>query len=94
VNQRALALAESLRGQLADLGPGVRSVSADESLSGLFIRIGAASDETLRRVADDLGLSQARTARKGRVWWREAASRADGVVVVAAGPHHSTEEKP
>jgi len=33
MTQRALALAESLRGQLADLGPGVRSVSADESLS-------------------------------------------------------------
>jgi len=31
---------------------------------------------------------------EGRVWWREADSRADGVVVVAAGPHHSTEEKP
>ena len=94
MNQRALALAESLRGQLADLGPGVRSVSADESLSWLFVRIGAATDEILRRVADDLGLSQARTARKGRVWWREAVSRADGVVVVAAGPHHGAEEQP
>lgn len=48
VNHRALALAESLRGQLAALGPGVRSVSADESLSWLFVRIGAATDEILR----------------------------------------------
>lgn len=94
MNQRAFALAESLRGQLADLGPGVRSVSADESLSWLFVRIGAATDEILRRVADDLGLSQARTVRKGRVWWRKAVSQAAGVVVVAAGPHHSAEEKP
>ena len=94
MNQRALALAESLRGQRAALGPGVRSVSADESLSWLFVRIGAVTDEILRRVADDLGLSQARTARKGRVWWREAVSRADGVVVVAAGPHHSAREQP
>jgi hypothetical protein len=70
VNQRALALAESLRGQLAALGPGACSVSADASLSWLFVRIGAATDEVLRRVADDLGLAQARTARRGRVWWR------------------------
>lgn len=66
MNQQALALAESLRGQLADLGPGVCSVNAEESLSWLFIRIGAATDEILNRVTDDLGLAQARTARKGR----------------------------
>lgn len=94
MNQRALALAESLRGQLVAIGPGVRSVSADESLSWLFVRIGAATDEILRRVADNLGLMQTRTARKGRVWWREALSRVNGVVVVAAGPHHNIEEKP
>ncbi len=75
---RALAPAESLRRQLAGLGPGVRSVSADESLSWLFVRTGAATDEILRRVADDLGLMQARTTRKGRVWWREAVSRVYG----------------
>ena len=51
VNHRALALPESLRGQLAALGPGVRSVSADESLSWLFVRIGAATDEILRCAA-------------------------------------------
>lgn len=94
MNQRALELAAALRDHLAALGPGVRSVSADESLSWLFVRIGTATDDILRRVADDLGLAQARTARKGRVWWREAVSKADGVVVVAAGPHHSIEEKP
>ena len=65
VNQRALALAESLRGQLADLGPGVRSVSADESLSWLFVRIGTATDEILRRVAEDLGLMQAPDRSQG-----------------------------
>ena len=65
MNRRALALAESLRGQLADLGPGVCSVSADAFLSWLFVRIGAATDEVLRRIADDLGLTQARTARRG-----------------------------
>jgi hypothetical protein len=50
VNQLALALVESLRSQLADL---VRSVSADASLSWLFIWIGAATDEILRRVAGE-----------------------------------------
>jgi len=53
-----------------------------------------ATDEILQRLADDLGLSEARTAQKGRVWWREAVSKADGVVVVAAGPHHGADEKP
>lgn len=94
MNQRAVALAAALREQLSALGPGVRSVSADETLSWLFVRIGTATEEILRRVADDLGLAQARTARKGRVWWREAVSKADGVVVIAAGPHHGIEERP
>ena len=53
-----------------------------------------ATDEILLRLADDLGLSEARTAQKGRVWWREAVSKADGVVVMAAGPHHGADEKP
>lgn len=68
MNRRALDVADTLRGQLAKLEPGVRSVSADESLSWLFVRIGAANDEILRRVADDLSLKQARTVRKSRVW--------------------------
>jgi hypothetical protein len=66
VNHRALALAESLRGQLAALGSGVRSVSADESLSWLFVRIGAATDEILCRVANDLGSTGADVPRGDR----------------------------
>jgi hypothetical protein len=88
MNQRALALAEGLRHQLAALGPGVRSVSVHEFLSWTLIQVGVATDDALRALAADLGLAQARTAQRGRIWWREASSKGDGLLVVAAGPHH------
>lgn len=53
MNQRALTLGKSLRGQLADLGSDVRSVCADAFLARLFVRIGAPTDETLRRGAGE-----------------------------------------
>jgi len=87
------------RGQLTWIWPGVRSLSVSELLSWLTIRIGVTTDERLREVAEDLGLEQATTQRRGRVWWRQAESRGDGVVMIAAGPAHdgqppANEEKP
>jgi hypothetical protein len=56
--ERALDLAAALGGQLATLGPGVRALSVDECSTWQVIRIGAASSELLRRVADDLQLTK------------------------------------
>jgi hypothetical protein len=89
VNQRCSDLAVLLGGQRAALGPGTLSLSINALLTWDLIRIGMATDEQLRVLAEDLGLDQARTERRGKVWWRTATARADGLVVVAAGPHHA-----
>lgn len=89
MNQRAEDLAVLLRGHRACLGPGTRSLGIYGFLTWDLIRIGVATDEQLRELAEELGLDQARTERKGRVWFRQASSRADGLVIVAAGPYHN-----
>jgi hypothetical protein len=91
VNQRARDLVVVMAGQLAWLGPDVRSLSVVVMLSWTTIRVGVANDERLREVAEDLGLTQATTQRRGRVWWRQAEARGEGVVMIAAGPHHEGE---
>ena len=91
MNQRARDLVVVMSAQLAWLGPGVRSMSVTEMSSWLTIRVGVANDERLREVAEDLGLEQATTQRRGRTWWRQAESRGDGVVMIAAGPYHEGE---
>jgi hypothetical protein len=88
VNQRALDLAILLGGQRAALGPGARSLGINAFLTWDLIRIGMATDEQLRELAEDLGLDQAATESRGRTWWRTAAAREEGLVVVAAGPYH------
>jgi len=60
-------LATVLGGQLAALGPGVRALSVDTCSTWQVIRIGAASSETLRRLAEDLQLDQGRTRRWCRI---------------------------
>ena len=88
MNQRCLDLAILLGGQRAALGPGVRSVSIDSFMRWDLIRIGMATDEQLRVLAEDLELTQAARERRGRIWWRTATARGEGLVVVAAGPYH------
>jgi hypothetical protein len=88
VKQRARDLHVVLEGVRASLGPGTRSVSVDALLSWTMIRIGVATDDYLRALAEDLGLDQARTERRGRIWFRQATGKGNGLVVVAAGPYH------
>ncbi|HWO22349.1 MAG TPA: hypothetical protein VNO30_26505 [Kofleriaceae bacterium] len=88
MNQRCLDLAILLGGQRAALGPGARSLGINSFLTWDLIRIGMASDEQLRVLAEDLELTQAATERRGRIWWRTAEARKEGLVIVAAGPHH------
>jgi hypothetical protein len=88
VNQRCLDLAILLGGQRAALGPGTRAVGISSLLTWDLIRIGMATDEQLRVLAEDLELTQAATESRGRIWWRTAEARKDGLVVVAAGPYH------
>jgi len=75
-----------MAGQYACLGPGIRMLTVSELMRWMTIRITVTTDERLREVADDLGLMQATTERRGRVWWRQVMSREDGVVMIAAGP--------
>ena len=91
MKQKAVDLWTVLCGQLGSLGPGARSVSLHSFLTWDVVRVGVANDEQLRDVADDLGLVQARTERRGRIWWREVTSRADGLIVIAAGPYRPGE---
>jgi len=88
VKQRALDLAVLLGGQRAALGPGARSLGINAFLTWDLIRIGVATDEQLRALAEDFGLDQAATESRGRIWWHTAAARKEGLVVVAAGPYH------
>ncbi len=76
---RVLSLANALGGQLASLGPGVRTLSVDEVSTWQVIRIGAASNESLWRLAEDLQLDQGRTGR-----WRRMLSGTGGAIVVTA----------
>jgi hypothetical protein len=77
---RVLSLADALGGQLASLGPGVRSVSVDAVSTWQVIRIGAASGDALLRLAEDLELDPGRSGR-----WRRMLARPSGAIVVAAG---------
>jgi hypothetical protein len=90
VNRRALDLADALRGQLGPL-PGALSLSIREMRPWTFVRIGMASDDALRALAVDLELDQARTERRGRIWWRQVSSRSDGLLVIGAGPYREGE---
>ena len=88
MNRRALDLAAALRGRLASLGPGARSVGV-ESISGwTIVKVSVIDDAALEAVADDLGLDLARTLRRGRTWYRQVSAVEDGLIVIAAGPHH------
>ena len=88
MKQRAHDLDVILEGVRASLGPGTVSVSVTAMLTWRLIRIGVATDDQLRALAEDFGLDQARTQRRGKVWFRSAEGREDGLVVVAAGPNH------
>lgn len=93
MNRRASDFANAVRDWLAAWGPAVRSISVQQcSADWLVIKIGVVSDDVLRLVAAELGLDQARTAQRGRTWWRQMYSTSDGVVVIAAGPHHEAED--
>jgi hypothetical protein len=85
VNRRALDLADALGGQLGALGPGVRSLSVDGCSTWQIIRIGAASNDALRRLAEDPELDQGRTGR-----WRRMLPRAGGAIVLSASVHRGT----
>ena len=97
MTERAIVFATALRGWIASLGAGVRSVTVTEHATWTCIKITAMSDEVLMALAADLGLDQAATEQRGRVWWRTMSSTENGVLVVAAGPHHealSTDDEP
>jgi hypothetical protein len=89
VNQRAIDLGVIWRSQVAAIGPEALSLNVSLLVQAwTLVRIGMGSDAALRALAEDYGLDQARTERRGRLWWRAASARADGLIVVAAGPHH------
>jgi hypothetical protein len=88
VNQRALDLSVMARGQLAWVGPGVQTLTMSELMHWLTVRMVVSSDARLREIAEDFGLIQASTERRGKVWFRQMLSRGDGVTVIAAGPEH------
>jgi len=91
MNQRALDLAVLMHGQLAAIGPEARSLSVNVIRPWTFIRIGVTTDDALRALAVDFELEQARTERRGRIWWRRASSQAGRLIVVAAGPYYEGE---
>ena len=89
MNQRAIDLGVLWSSQVAAVGPEALSLNVSLLVQAwTFVRIGMGSDDALRALAEDFGLDQARTMRRGRVWFRQAEARADGLIVVAAGPHH------
>jgi hypothetical protein len=92
MNRRASDFANSVRDWLAGWGPGVRSVTVQRCAAWTVIKIGVISDDVLRLLAAELGLDQARTEQRGRVWWRTMYSTAEGVVVIAAGPARELED--
>jgi hypothetical protein len=92
MNRRARDFAAAMRSWLAAFDPGmVRSASVQRCGPWVVTKLGATSDETARLLAADLGLTQARTPQKGRVWWREYVSTDDGVMIIVVGPMHSFE---
>jgi hypothetical protein len=84
---RALDLVAVLGGQLAALGPGVRSLSVDSISGWTIVKVSVLDDAALQAVADDLGLDLARTLRRGRTWYRQVSAIEDELIVLAAGPH-------
>jgi hypothetical protein len=95
MSPRAINLAEALCGQLAEFGPGVCSLSVSELASWYQVRVGvrggAASNDNLFRLADDLGLDPARTG--AGVWCRQMVLRPSGAIVMSARVHRG-EVKP
>lgn len=89
MSPRAIHLADVLCGQLAEFGPGVCSLSVSELASWYQVRVGvrggAASNDNLFRLADDLGLDPGRTG--SRVWWRQMSLRPNGAIVMSASVH-------
>ena len=93
MNKRSRDFAAAVRDWLAAWGPAVRSISVQRcSADWLVIKIGVVSDDVLRLVAAELGLDQVRTAQRGKTWWRQMYSTAEGVVVIAAGPARELED--
>lgn len=89
MNQRAIDLGVIWRSQLAAIGPAARALDVSLFLQSWAVcRIEMATDAALRALAVDFGLEQARTERRGRLWWRAVSSRADGLIVVGVGPGH------
>ena len=87
MRQRAIDLGVIWRSQVATIGPEALSLNVSlPAPAWTLVRIGMASDTALRALAEDLGLEQARTERRGRLWWRTAEARAEGLIIVAAGP--------
>ncbi len=84
MSTRALRLADALGGQLAELGPGVCTLSVDTLAAWHLVRLGAASSDVLFRLADDLGLDQGRTGR-----WRRMLPGPSGAIVVSASVHRA-----
>lgn len=85
MSPRAIRLADILGDQLAELGPGVRTLSVAACSTWQLIKIGAASNDVLRRLAEDLQLDQARTGPG--IWWRQMVPRPSGAIVVSASVH-------
>jgi hypothetical protein len=89
VNQRAIDLGVIWRSQVAAVDPEALSLNVSLLLQAwTLVRIGMGSDAALRVLAEDHGLDQARTERRSRVWFRQAEARANGLIVIAAGPSH------
>lgn len=93
MNERAREFCAAMTRWLDACGSGVvRSVSVQRVGTWTVIKVGATSDETARLIAAEMGLTQARTPQKGRVWWREYVATTEGATILVAGPTHSFEE--
>ena len=87
MNRRAREFAQSLRSWLGAFGgAGVASVSVKQHGAWTTVRFGMVSDDAARLIAADLGLGQARTEQRGRVWWREYFAVDGETVIISAGP--------
>ena len=97
MNAKAVAFTSAMEGWIASLGPGVRSVTVTRHATWTLVKITVMTDGCSRALAVDLDLDQAATEQRGRVWWRTMSSTKNGVLVVAAGPHHdalATDDEP
>jgi len=90
VNAKAVTFTSAMEGWIATLGPGVRSVTVTRHATWTLVKIAVMTDVLLAALAADLGLDQAATEQRGRVWWRTMSSTENGVLVIAAGPHHDS----